>query len=532
MRGATIIRAMVSDALKRNAELQKEIEELRSVRKTLEEELKRSTLEREYLEFQLEKFRRMLFGTRSEKLAVRPDGLQLDLFEEARREIESEEVQERETISYERKKRRGNRRPIPEEIQREQVVVDVDPELRVCPDCGEEMECFGADTSEDLEYIPALLFVVEYLIKKYACKKCQSGVIQGKRPPRPIPKGRPGAGLLAYVLVSKYQDHLPLHRLERIFGRHGMELSRKTLCDWVQAMARLLRPIVEAMKRKLLEEPLLQADETPTKAQNPEVKGKTSSAYIWSYGIPDGEVVYDFTMGRSTAGPAAFLGEYSGYLQSDSYSVYKSLERQGKTVHIGCWAHARRKFYDAREESPEFSKLVLTAIQKLFRIERKAKSEEITGEGLLALRRSESRPILEGLKRILEAKRVQVTPRSGLGEAITYALGNWAALVRYIDIPEAPIDNNGAERSLRGITVGRKNWLFIGHPNAGPNAAVILSLIETCRRLGVEPFEYLKSVITALAKKPAPDRIEGLTPRRWLESERAKKAENFPAASA
>ena len=524
---------MISNVVKRNEELTKENEELRTVRKTLEDALKRATIEREYLQFQIDKLSRMLFGTSSEKLPARTDGThQLELFEEAKREIELEELQEGEELTRERKKRRGNRRPIPEDVHREQVVVDVDPELRVCPDCGEEMECFGTDTSEDLEYIPALLFVVEYILKKYACRKCQSGVVQATRPPRPIPKARPGAGLLAYVLVSKYQDHLPLHRLERIFGRHGMELSRKTLCDWVQATAELLRPIVEAMKKKLLDASLLQADETSVRVKNQEVKGKTSKAYIWTYGTPEGEVVYDFTMGRSAAGPTEFLGAYSGYLQSDSYSVYKSLEKQGKTVHVGCWAHARRRFYEAREEDPGFTKLVLTAIQRLFRIEREAKSEGIKGEELVALRQSESLPLLEGIKELLEAKRPEVVPESGIGDAIDYALGNWPALERYVEIPEAAPDNNAAERSLRGIVLGRKNWMFVGHPKAGPRAAIILSLIETCRRLGVEPFKYLKSVISALAEKPAPDRIEELTPRSWLERERAKTAENAAGGSA
>lgn len=521
---------MSSIVVKRKQELEKENEELRAVRGELEErlaalegELKESTLRREYLEFQIDKLRRMLFGRRSEKLpAARTDGqVQLELFEEAKREIETEDREELEEIDYKRKKRRGARRPIPEEIHREEVVIDVDPELRVCPDCGEDMQCIGHDVSEELEYIPALLFVVAYLLKKYACKKCQSGVVGARRPPRPLEKVKAGAGLLAYVLVSKYQDHLPLHRQERIFGRHGMELSRKTLSDWVQKLAELLRPIVEAMKRKLLEAPLLQADETPVKVNNPEVKGKTTRAYIWTYGIPDEEVVYDFTMGRSAAGPEDFFGgAYPRYLQSDSYSVYTSLDEHKRTVHVGCWAHARRKYYEARAEDPEFSKLILRAIQKLFRIEREAKSEGLADEALIECRRREALPILDVIEELITAKKPDVLPESGLGEAIAYTLNNWKALKRYVEIAEASPSNNSAERSLRGVVVGRKNWLFVGHPNAGPRAAIILSLIETCRRLGVEPYAYLKDVIAELAKDPG--HAEELTPRKWLECEQAK----------
>jgi transposase len=513
---------MSSGVVKKNRELQEENKELRAALAAIKGELKQANLQREHLEFQMEKLRRMLFGRRSEKLPVRTDGhVQLELFEEAKKDIETEEIQELETISYERKKRRGTRRPIPEEIHREQIVLDVDAELRVCPDCGEDMECIGHDVSEDLEYIPALLFVVEYLLKKYACKKCQSGVVGAKRPPRPLKKVKAGPGLLAYVLVSKYQDHLPLHRQERIFGRHGMELSRKTLCDWVQKLAELLRPIVEAQKRKLLEATLLQVDETPVNVKNPEVEGKTSRAYIWSYGIPDEEVVYDFTMGRSSAGPEEFFGGvYPPYLQSDSYSVYTSLGERGKTGHVGCWAHSRRKYYEARAEDPKFSQLILAAIQKLFRIERQAKSEGLRGEALVARRRTEALPVLDVIEELLKAKRPDVLPESGIGEAIDYTIANWKALKRYVEIPEAELSNNSAERSLRGVVLGRKNWLFVGHPKAGPRAAVILSLVETCRRLGIEPYKYLKDVIAELARHPG--KAAELTPRRWLERERVK----------
>ena len=490
----------------------------------LEDRASKLEVERDYLKFQNDKLRRLLFGHRSEKLPARDDGLeQLDLFREAETEVQDAEFEEAEETET-RKRRRSKRRPIPKEIHREQVEVDVDPELRVCPDCDEAMTCFGHDTSEDLEYVPALFYVIEYLLKKYACKKCQSGVVQAKRPPRPIPRAKPGAGLLAYILVSKYQDHLPLNRLERIFGRHGMAISRKTLCDWVGRMAELLRPIVETMKRQLLEATLLQADETTLKVKNPEVKGKTSTAYIWTYGIPNVEVVFDFTMGRSGDGPKKFFdGKYPPYLQSDGYSVYKSMDQCGLTVSVGCWAHARRKFFEARAEQPDFAKLVLAAIQKLFRIERKAGEKQIRGKELVELRQKEALPIIETIREFLEAKKPHVVRESGLGDAIKYALNNFEALRRYVAVPEAHISNNIAEGSLRGLVIGRKNWMFVGHPAAGPRAATILSLIETCKRLGVEPYRYLKGVIAELAVNPT--RVpEELTPRAWRDRAEAEKA--------
>lgn len=526
---------MLADVVKRNAELEEELRTLRaafvSEKAELEKKLTLSERHCNYLEYQLEKFKHLLFGKRSEKMeAVRADGLlQADLFQEAAREIEEEKEEETETITY-RRKRRGNRKPLPENLHRERVDVDVPPELKTCPDCHGEMSSIGEHIVEELEYIPALLYIIEYVFKKYACKKCKSGVVMEPIPERPIKKGRPGPGLLSWVLVSKYQDHLPLHRLERIFERHGLSISRSTLSDWVSAMATLLGPIVQAMKRKLFRARALQADETPIQVRVPELKKETRRSYLWSYGIPGGEVVYDFTTGRGSDGPRVFLEGYEGYLQTDAYAGYNVVFDTGRVVRIACWAHTRRKFYDARSENESFAELILAAIQKLYRIEREAKENAITGEALVEQRRREAIPVLERIHEILLLHRERFLPKSGLGEAITYALGQWEALLRYVEIPEAEIDNNAAERSMRCVVLGRKNWLFLGHPDAGPRAAVILSLVETCRRLEVDPFKYLKDVIAAMAKDPS--RAEALTPRAWRDAQLARGTENSPETAA
>jgi hypothetical protein len=349
-------------------------------------------------------------------------------------------------------------------------------------------------------------------------------------PDRPIKKGRPGPGLLSYVLVSKYQDHLPLHRIERIFERYSLGLSRSTLCDWVQASAEVLRPIIEAMKRELFRARVIQADETPVQVQDPELKGKTHRSFLWTYGRPGGEVLYDYRPGRSSDGPLEYLGNWEGYLQTDAYAGYNANFRTGRVVHIGCWAHVRRKVFEATAEDPEYVEVAIAAIQKLYRIEAEAKEAGIEGEKLVELRRREALPILGIIKELFEAKRRAVLPQSGLGMAISYGLEQWDSLVRYVDVAEAEIDNNGAERSLRGVVIGRKNWLFIGHPDAGPRAATILSLIETCRRLSIEPYEYLKDVLTELPKDPS--RAESLTPRAWLSTRKATASENQPEAPA
>jgi transposase len=546
---------MVFGLEQRNRELERQLEELLrentalvsryeaalSESERLEGELERAERERQRLELSLEKLRRLLFGRKSEKLAPRDDGLvQLELLEEAKRELEEEKAgepialgdeAETETIAYERKKRRGGRKPILADLPRQRVVIDVDPELRVCPDCGEALGCIGEDIREELEYIPALLFVVEYVLKKYGCKSCQRGVVQERFPERPIKKGRPGPGLLAHILVSKYHDHLPLHRLEQIFSRHGLEISRKTLSDWVQAMGVALEPVVQAMKTELFASPLLQADETHVEVKHPEVEGKTHRGYVWTYGIPGGEVVYDFALSRSGAEAKRFLSGYRGYLQSDAYSGYNALFLQGVNVHIGCWAHARRKIFEGRGEDPEIADLLLASIQKLYRIEREAKKEGLRGAALIERRRGQALPILERIRELIDSAASRHLPKSAIGEALAYVRREWEALVRYVEVPEAEIDNNAAERSMRRVVLGRKNWLFVGHPKAGPRVAVILSVIETCRRLGVEPYAYLREVIAELAR--APERAPELTPRAWLERRRRalETSENPPQGS-
>ncbi len=530
---------MVSNLAKRNEELEAQLNAMRASQESLllqcqdlQKKLALSESERNFLKLRIDQLRHLLYGRRSEKIpAKRDDGLRQDeLFQEAANAIQTEESEGKETDTPERRARRARRKPIPKELPRRRVEIDVDPEMRRCPDCGEEMQCIGEQISEELEYIPALLMVIEYALKKYACKKCQTGVVMEPVPERPIKKGRPGPGLLAYVLVSKYQDHLPLNRIERILDRYSLGIHRSTLCDWVQASADLLQPIVEAMKHELFKARVIQADETPIQVQDPMVKGMTRRAYIWTYGIPRGEVIYDFMPGRSSEGPMDFLEDFEGYLQTDAYAGYNACFRTGRLVHIGCWAHVRRKFFDAQAEDPAFGELITSAIQKLYRIEDEAKEKNIAGDDLVALRHRESKPIIDLIKELIQAHRGMVFPQSGVGMAISYALDQWDALVRYLDVADAEIDNNGAERSMRPVVLGRKNWLFVGHPDAGPRAAIIMSLVETCRRLGLEPFEYLKDVLTELPRDPR--RASALTPRAWRAARAADRAEKASAGPA
>ena len=279
-------------------------------------------------------------------------------------------------------------------------------------------------------------------------------------------------------------------------------------------MAELLRPVWDALKREVLESSLIQADETPVTVLG---KQGAKKGYLWTYGIPWEEVVFDFSEGRGGSFAEEFLAGYEGHLQCDAYSGgYNRLEKK-RIVRLGCWAHARRRFYEARGES-RVAKVALASIQSLYRIEREARANELSGEALAEFRRERAIPVLDRLKAYLTEKRRNVLPKSLTGEAITYALGNWPALERFVEVPLAEIDNNAAENSIRPLAVGRKNWLFVGHRNAGPRAATILSLVGTCQRLKIDPARYLRAVIEEMTHRP--ERAAELTPRRWRAARR------------
>jgi len=461
------------------------------------------------------------YGKTSEKLA--PGQLTFsfmdELVEEAKAEIEEEKLEEEfacDETSPPKRRRRKSRR-IPKNATRERIVLDVDPELRVCSCCDSGMQRIGEDVTTELDYTPAQFIAREYVRPKYACRACQDGVLQEELPKRPIKKGFPGVGLLVHVLVSKYVEHQPLYRIEKSLRRQGAEIPRSTLCDWVHAMAEILRPVWDELKRWVLLAALIQADETPVKVLGE--KG-VRKGYLWTYGIPWREVVFDFTEGRSGTFAEEFLSDYSGSVQCDAYSGYNGLEAKS-IVRLGCWAHARRRFHDAKCES-KTAKIALAAIQNLYRIERQAKDEDLQGEALVAHRRKYAKPILEKLHEFLVERRSTVLPKSLTGEAIQYALNHWDTFVRYVDIAEAEIDNNSAENSIRPIALGRRNWLFIGHRNAGPRAAIIMSLVATCWRLKIDPAAYLRTAIEALVEDPS--RAAEFTPGRWLAARQEAEA--------
>jgi hypothetical protein len=359
------------------------------------------------------------------------------------------------------------------------------------------------------------LQVIEEVRPKYACAK-GCGVAAAQKPAAPIEKGLPGPGLLAHVAVSKYGDHLPLNRMESIFERHGVELSRKTMCDWMAACAELASPVWERMKEIVLTSKAVQTDDTPVPVLDRE-RTRTRTGRIWTYvGDRNGPyIVYDYTGNRSREGPEEFLRGYSGLLQADAYAAYDAMftNPRRSLTEIACWAHARRYFFEAQTSDLCRATVVLAYIQLLYDVEREARNA--TAEQRRELRQAKSRPILEDIKNYLQAEKPKVLPKSPMGVAIDYTLSNWEALVRYTEDGDLEIDNNRAERSLRPIVVGRNNWLFYGSDKGGRTGAVLSTLIASCKRLHIEPFAYLRDLFTRISTHPH-HQLDDLLPDKWL----------------
>jgi len=417
------------------------------------------------------------------------------------------------------------RKPLPTSLERRRVVFDLDEGQRQCPRCQAPMQRIGEDISERLEFVPASLHVIEEVRPKYACGK-GCGVVAADKPAAAIEKGRPGPGLLAQVVVSKYGDHLPLNRLETIFQRQGIELSRQTMCDWMADCAELVHPLWERMKQVVLTSKVVQTDDTPVPVLDPELT-RTRKGRLWTY-VGDRHhpyIVYDYTGNRRGQGPEEFLQTYRGYVQADAYSGYDALfkNRPADLTEVACWAHSRRYFYEAQMSDLCRATVVMAYIGLLYEVEREARDGKLNATERLALRQTKASPVLEDLKTYLETEKPKVLPKSAIGSAIDYALKNWQALLRYCQDGDLEIDNNGAERSLRPIVVGRHNWLFYGSDKGGRTGAVLTTLIASCKRLRIEPFAYLRDLFARISAHPH-HQLDDLLPDRWQAAQPAVKA--------
>jgi len=363
--------------------------------------------------------------------------------------------------------------------------------------------------------------VIEHVQIQYACRNCEEKVVLADKPPQPIDKGLPGPGLLAQVITSKYADHLPLYRLEGIFERLGVWLPRTTMCDWVGASADLFSPLVGVMKADLLNSKKIHTDDTSVPVLDPGL-GQTRRGRLWVYlGCePHDHIVFDYTPSRERDGPAAFLEGYSGYLQADAYAGYDGIYAGGQVIEIACWAHARRKFVDnvSVERGEPFTALAFIA--QLYQIERDAKG--MSSRERRRFRQKHARPVLRAFKKWLDDKARTLLPKSELAKAVGYVLRQWDSLVRYTEDGDLEIDNNAAERALRRVAVGRKNWLFAGNDEGGRRAAILYSLIGSCQLHGIDPFHYLRDVFRRLPAQPAHALAE-LTPKAWAEAQRREQ---------
>jgi transposase len=403
------------------------------------------------------------------------------------------------------------RAPLPANLPRTDI--HHEPDSTACA-CGCQMTRIGEDVAEKLDYTPGVFTVERHVRGKWACKRCET-LTQAPVPAHVIDKGIPTPGLLAHVLIAKYADHLPLYRQEAIFARAGLAIPRSTLAQWVGQCGVALQPLADALKRVMLTHPVLHADETPVAMLDPGA-GKTRRAYLWSYSIgaldPVKAVVYDFAESRAGKHAQAFLGDWRGTLVCDDYAGYKALIALG--VHeAGCMAHARRKFFDLHHTGKsQIAEQALQYFSALYDIEREL--HQLKPEDRLRRRHEEARPITDALHAWLMLQRQRVPNGSGTAAAIDYSLKRWAALTHYLTDANVPIDNNWIENQIRPIALGRKNWLFAGSLRAGQRAAAVMSLIQSAKLNGHDPYCYLKDVLTRLPTQPN-SHIEELLPHRW-----------------
>jgi transposase len=465
---------------------------------------------------QLRKQRVGFLGPASETLS----DLQLELLIEeepsaTREEVEAESRREPIAEPRERKPHPG-RKPLPDELPRIEEVIACQA---TCACCGSETSLIGYDSSEVLDREPAKWFVRVTKREKRACGKCSS-VRMAELAPRIVDKGLASDRVVIETVIAKYCDHLPLYRQEAMLKREaGVEISRATLDGWVMRVGELLEPVIGAMRQDLLRASYIQADETIVPVQMHDNRGSDHQAYLWQYGaVSKGkgrETIFDFQLGRGREGPAKFLKDWNGILQTDGYQAYDKVGGAG-LIHVGCWAHARRKFVDAVKVNPKDSAAIamVTRMDALFLVDRHAREQKLSVDGRAALRREHVLPWVEEIHAECVKLRSQLLPKSALGEAVNYTLNMWPKLRRCLDHAEVELSNNVAENSMRPITLGRKNWLHVGSAKSGPKVAAILSVVESCRRIGAPVKEYLLAVLPGMNQRKLSE-VVPLTPARW-----------------
>jgi len=493
------LKSLVADQAARNEQLTTENQYYKTQVLTLTEQLNLALARR--------------YAASSEKIS--PD--QVLMFDEAETDVEVALDTDDEILVPAHKRKKRGRKPLPDNLPRVDVVHEIPESERHCPHDGALLTEINEVISEQLDIIPAKIRVIRHIRKKYACS-CGQCIKTAPLPAQPIPKSMASPGLLAHITVSKYQDALPLYRQETILQRIGVELPRATLANWMIQAGTLIQPVINLLRDRLLDYDILQMDETTVQVLNEQGKTAQSKSYLWLQrgGPPDQPVVlYDYDPGRGAGVPKRLLAGFTGYLQTDGYDGYNAVVAENALTHVGCMAHARRKFSEAVKAQGKNKKRGkahrgLALIQKLYRVEKQAR--RLDPEERYAHRQQQARPVLDDLRSWLDVTLPLVPPTSTTGKALNYLHREWDKLIRYLDDGRIEIDNNGAENAIRPFVVGRKNWLFSASVKGVKASANLYSLIETAKANGLEPYAYLRYLFTALPKAETVEVIEALLP--------------------
>jgi transposase len=466
----------------------------------------------EKLKIQIARLRRMHFGRSSEKL-----GSEIAQLELALEEMETAEAERAPRAPSPARERKVADRSLPSHLPREEIVHLPSGGGCACPACGGQLRRLGQDADEVLDLDPVVYKVIRHVRPKFSCRVCET-IVQAPAPDKPIARGKASFRVVAHVIVSKFDHHLPLYRQAEMMAAQGIDIDRSTLAGWTGQGAALLDPIVARIKETVLASDKLHTDDTPVPMLDPG-SGKTKTARLWVHAVDDRAhggptkpaVWFAFTTDRRAEHPKAMLKDFRGHLQADAYAGYDDLYRTGRVVEVACWGHARRKIFDLHETKPTaVTSELLERIGGLYAVEEKVRGQP--PDARRAARQAQSRPQLKDLKTRMEAIRARLSAKSALAIAITYALKRWIALTRYCDDGRLEIDNLIAERAIRGVAIGRRNWLFAGSRAGGERAAAIYSIIETCKLNGVEPFAYITDVMQKIAQGWPNSRIDELMP--------------------
>lgn len=462
--------------------------------------------ENSYLRHELAQLKRLIFGQKRERFIASENQLPLELEAEQK---EAEVITE--TIRYDRKKEKKRpghgRQKLPDHLPRKEIVIEPETDTIGMTKIGEEI-------TEELDYQPGKLYVNRYVRPKYINQSTEK-IICGILPTRPIEKGIAGPGLIAHILMSKYVDHLPLYRQRQQFKREGIRLAESTLGGWVSGGSEVFKPLYYLLREEIKNSGYLQIDETPIKVLDKYKKGKTHQGYYWAYHSPAQKLLwYDYRENRSRAGPNRILKDYHGTIQTDGYSGYNEASKKEMILSVACMAHIRRYFYEAKEGDQKRSNYILKRIRYLYLVERCCREQGLSTDDRHAMRKKHSRRVMEKIKQWLLKNRDEVLPKSGIGKAINYALGQWSRMENYLSDGRIEIDNNLVENAIRPIALGRKNYLFAGSHDGASNAAVIYSLVVSAKMNNLNPFEYLKDLLSRIPDHPH-HKLEELLPNRW-----------------